>query len=71
MAALVILDLAGLLILVVLVGLGTWQVQRRAWKLDLIAQVEARVHAPAVAAPGPADWPGITSADAYRRVRLT
>ncbi len=35
------------------VALGTWQVQRRAWKLDLIARVDARVHAPAGDAPMP------------------
>lgn len=27
-------------------ALGVWQVERRAWKLDLIARVDARVHAP-------------------------
>ncbi|MET0308970.1 MAG: SURF1 family protein [Sphingomonas sp.] len=54
-----------------LVALGTWQVQRRAWKLDLIAQVAARVHAVPVATPGPSEWPEIDAASAqYRRVRL-
>lgn len=52
-------------------GLGVWQVQRLSWKLDLIARVEARLKAPPVAAPGPADWPGITAAaDEYRRITL-
>jgi len=39
------------LCLVGLVGftaLGLWQVERRAWKLDLIARVDRRVHAPPV-----------------------
>ncbi|MCJ2013856.1 SURF1 family protein [Methylobacterium sp. J-076] len=53
-----------------LLGLGTWQVQRRAWKLDLIARTEARVHAPASPAPGPAEWGRIGPGDAYRHVRL-
>lgn len=54
------------------VALGVWQVQRRAWKHDLIAQVDARAHAMPVAAPGPAAWPAITvGTDAYRRVRLS
>lgn len=54
---------------VLFVALGTWQVQRRAWKLDLIARVEQRVHAPAVPAPGPAQWPRVTAAtDEYRHV---
>ncbi|WP_425425207.1 SURF1 family protein [Xenophilus azovorans] len=39
--------------------LGNWQVQRLAWKRDLIARVDARIHAPPVAAPGPAEWPAI------------
>ncbi|MFG1427097.1 SURF1 family protein [Roseixanthobacter glucoisosaccharinicivorans] len=55
-----------------LVGLGIWQLERRAWKLDLIARIEARVHAPPVAAPGPQAWTGISAAsDEYRRVRAT
>jgi surfeit locus 1 family protein len=33
------------LALVVLLGLGTWQVQRLHWKNGLIAQIDARVHA--------------------------
>jgi len=51
------------------VALGTWQVHRRAWKLDLIDRVEQRVHAPAVAAPPPAQWAQLTAANSeYRRV---
>ena len=54
------------------VALGTWQVKRRAWKLDLIARVEQRVHAPAVPAPGPAQWSNVTAAaDEYRHVTAT
>ena len=53
-------------------SLGVWQVQRRAWKLALIERVEARVHAPPVAAPDPAAWPAITAIrDEYRHVRVT
>ncbi|MBO1079418.1 SURF1 family protein [Roseomonas sp. 573] len=55
-----------------LLALGTWQVERRAWKLDLIARVDARIHAPAAPAPGPADWPALTAAgDEYRHVTAT
>lgn len=32
----------------VLVGLGTWQLQRKTWKEGLISRLEARTHAPAV-----------------------
>lgn len=53
-------------------ALGSWQVQRRAWKLDLIDRVEQRVHAPAVAAPGAAQWPQVSASnDEYRHVQLT
>lgn len=52
-----------------LVALGIWQLERRVWKHELIAAVDARIHAAPVAAPGPARWAGITATDdAYRRV---
>jgi surfeit locus 1 family protein len=35
-------------VLALLVGLGVWQLQRLQWKEGLIAQIEARVHAPPV-----------------------
>ena len=54
------------------VALGVWQVERRAWKHELIAAVDARIHRPPAAAPGPADWPHISaSRDAYRRISAT
>lgn len=50
-------------------ALGVWQIERRAWKLDLIARVDARIHAAPVAAPGPQAWPSISRKDdEYRRV---
>jgi surfeit locus 1 family protein len=52
-------------------ALGVWQIERRIWKLDLIARVEARVHAQPAPAPARADWPGVDrEADEYRRVSL-
>lgn len=65
----------GLLALMLIVALGTimlgwWQIERRAWKHDLIAAVNARVDATPVAPPGPAAWRSISAEnDAYRRVR--
>nr|WP_272212588.1 SURF1 family cytochrome oxidase biogenesis protein [Marinicella sp. W31]MDC2878502.1 SURF1 family protein [Marinicella sp. W31] len=54
------------------VALGIWQVYRLQWKLSLIEAVETRVEAPAVPAPGPAEWPDITrEKDAYRHVTAT
>jgi surfeit locus 1 family protein len=54
-----------------LTKLGIWQLERRVWKLNLIEQIEHRVNAAPVSAPGPAQWPRITAdRDAYRRVRV-
>lgn len=51
------------------VALGIWQVERRTWKLDLIARVEAGTRAAPVVVPGPAQWPGFDArASEYRRV---
>jgi surfeit locus 1 family protein len=67
-----LLVIAALLLVVLFAGLGTWQVFRLQWKLDLIARVDARVHAAPVAPPPRARWGGITSeSDEYRRVALT
>ena len=49
-------------------ALGVWQVERRAWKLDLIARVDARTRAAPAPLPLPAAWQGDTD---YRRVRAT
>jgi len=55
-----------------LVALGAWQLERRDWKLHLIAQVEQRVDAAAVAAPGQAGWSTISADnDEYRHVKAT
>ncbi|OWU71528.1 hypothetical protein ATO3_18420 [Marinibacterium profundimaris] len=61
---LTILGLAGV-IFVTLVGLGTWQVRRLHWKLDLIEAVETRAHGTPVAAP---TGPVSDDDDVYRRV---
>jgi surfeit locus 1 family protein len=51
--------------------LGNWQVHRLAWKRHLIHDVATRVHTPPVAAPGPAQWPGIAGGEQqYLHVRL-
>jgi surfeit locus 1 family protein len=69
------LAVVGLLALLGFVGfasLGVWQIERRAWKLDLIARVDARIHAAPVAAPGPAQWSSINrKEDEYRRVSIS
>jgi surfeit locus 1 family protein len=65
-AVVVLSGVAGLL------ALGTWQLQRRAWKVELIERVDQRLHAAAVDAPGPSAWPTINAtADEYRRVTVS
>ncbi|MBB2684793.1 SURF1 family protein (plasmid) [Rhizobium sophoriradicis] len=59
------------LIAAALAALGTWQVQRLAWKRDLIVRVDQRVHATAVPAPARADWDKVNAGDdEYRRVSV-
>ncbi|WP_281718697.1 SURF1 family protein, partial [Pandoraea apista] len=68
---LVILGVITLALVGVFTSLGTWQLHRRAWKIDLIERVNSRVHAPATPAPTRAQWPGVNAAgDEYRHVSL-
>jgi surfeit locus 1 family protein len=56
----------------VLIALGTWQVERKAWKENLIAALNERLAAAPAALPPPAAWPGLDQADnEYRRVKFT
>lgn len=65
-AVLALVGIAGL------IALGAWQLERRDWKLHLIAQVEQRVDAAAIAAPGQAGWSTISADnDEYRHVKAT
>lgn len=71
-AAAALLAAFGALFFASFLSLGTWQLERRTWKHELVARVDQRVGAAAVAAPGPADWPALTAANAeYRHVSLT
>ncbi len=55
-----------------LVSLGTWQMRRLAWKEDLIAKIEARVHAAPQALPSEGEWPSLKPDDyEYRHVSVT
>lgn len=61
--------LAALVALAILLGLGTWQMERLAWKNGLIAQVEQRVGEPPIPAPGASQWESFDRAhDEYRPV---
>lgn len=50
-------------------ALGIWQIQRLAWKRDLIHRVETRIHLPPAAAPARSEWERLDIRDAeYRHV---
>lgn len=66
------LTVPSLIVFVILMALGIWQVERRAWKLALIDRVEQRVHAPAQPILSRDSWPAITAAnDEYRHVSVS
>jgi surfeit locus 1 family protein len=61
-----------LLAFLLLIGLGTWQLQRKTWKEGLIAALDAQLAAPPIALPPPAAWSSLDQQKAeYRRVTLT
>ncbi len=51
-----ILIITGIALFVGFAALGTWQLYRLQWKLDLIARVEARLHSPAQALAPATQW---------------
>jgi surfeit locus 1 family protein len=54
------------------VALGNWQIERRAWKLELIETTQARLAQPPTPLPPAAQWPTFDAArESYRRVRFT
>ena len=58
--------------LAILVSLGTWQMQRKAWKENLIATVTARIDRPPQPLPPSATWSELTEAGSeYARVAFT
>ena len=60
------------IVFAILIGLGTWQLQRKAWKEALIASLTVRLAAPPAALPAPDTWADLDpSRDEYRPVTLT
>jgi surfeit locus 1 family protein len=54
------------------IGLGTWQIQRKAWKEALIATLEQRLSAAPVDLPPREGWGGLDPAkDEFRRVKFS
>jgi len=65
-------SLAAAMAFAVLVSLGLWQLDRKAWKESLIATLEQRLAAAPVALPAPAEWPRLTAVqDEFLRVAMT
>ncbi len=65
-------SLAAVVAFTVLVSLGVWQLERKAWKEGLIATIGQRLSAPPVALPAASNWPQLTAArDEFLRVALT
>ncbi|MFG1464344.1 SURF1 family protein [Xanthobacter sp. DSM 24535] len=64
--------LTALSALVVLLGLGTWQMERLSWKNALVAQVESRAAQPPHAVLPLSQWPAVSrEMDEYQPVRAT
>jgi surfeit locus 1 family protein len=57
--------------LALFIGLGTWQLQRKAWKDGLTHALEMRLSTAPVELPPRSRWPSLTAqADEYRRVKF-
>jgi len=57
--------------LAILLSLGTWQWQRKAWKEDLVATLDARIHEAPQPLPPRAAWASLTEAGSeYARVKF-
>jgi surfeit locus 1 family protein len=64
--------LPAIVVFIILIGLGTWQVQRKAWKEGLIAELTERLSAAPIALPSAKDWSSLDPASAeYSRVTFS
>lgn len=59
----ILLALVGIALFLGFLALGTWQLQRRVWKLALIERVEQRAHAAPVPLVPASRWPSVNAAD--------
>ena len=68
----VVTTLVVLICVGILVSLGVWQLNRKVWKENLIAAMNARLDAPPELLPPPSDWGKLTQAgDEFRPVRFS
>jgi surfeit locus 1 family protein len=64
--------IATAIVLAILLSLGIWQLERKSWKEDLLAAIDARAFGPAAQVPAEGSWPSWSPAsDEFRRVQLT
>lgn len=57
--------------LAILISLGMWQLQRKAWKEGLIATLNAQLKAEPLPLPPPSEWPSLNRDNSeFRRVTL-
>lgn len=69
LASRIVLAVVAIALFAAFVALGTWQVHRREWKLDLIAHVDQRLDAAPTAAPARDQWSTISrERDEYRKL---
>ena len=61
--------IAALIALAILIGLGTWQIERKTWKEDLITRIVRQTQAAPVAPPLATDWD--PARDEFRHVRVS
>jgi surfeit locus 1 family protein len=64
-------SLATLVALAVLIGLGSWQLQRKDWKEALLTSLAQRLSAPPVALSSSRQWAQLGPDDEFLRVTLT
>jgi len=71
-AGLVVPSLVALAALLAFIGLGTWQVERKAWKEGLIGTLERRLSAQPSALPPREQWARLDATDGeFRRVKFS
>ena len=65
----ILLSLLTIVLFTSFVLLGTWQLERRAWKLDLIARVDSQLVRAPVLAPARDQWSQVNQINAYLPVK--